>query len=440
MVIDHFETFVSEYDSRFREIYGKLRDEAQNAFLNFRRCGDPNFGITLFRCDTCDVSLGVPFTCKARICPSCLARKAETRAIHLSEVIPKVDHRHLVFGLPKKMGLRQRIQEDPKLLRKVTRLVNQTITEHLLSCVRIHRNRKDELEGARPGIIVAQHTWADNLDYHPHLHLCITDGVFTKSGDFYTPWDWKPDELKEKLRRKVLRAFVRWEKLTPEAADIVACWELEKCGFSLFIGSPIAADDRDRLARLLRYLMRSPVSFKRLKYNERTGKVEMRLKRDQIKVFNHAVDFLAALARHVPRARQQTVTYAGHYANSTGNLSGKADEVEEELQEQRRPTSKPRYIPWNLLVLRCWAVDPELCPLCGETMRRDKPIYKQPELSRLLNSLRIGRYPERPPPAPPPALSASPSHEKEFFEAQEFGDNVVQLFPDDNFNQVPPGW
>ena len=68
MVIDHFETFVSRYDSRYRETYGKLRDEAQNAFLNFRRCGDPNFGITLFRCDTCDVSLGVPFTCKARVC------------------------------------------------------------------------------------------------------------------------------------------------------------------------------------------------------------------------------------------------------------------------------------------------------------------------------------------------------------------------------------
>lgn len=159
-----------EYDSRFRGIHGKLRNEAQNAFLNFRRCGDPNFGVTLFRCDTCDINLGVPFTCKARVCPS-LARKAETRAMHLSEVLPEVEHRHLVFGLPKKMGLRQRIQEDPKLLRKVTRLVNQTITEHLLSCVRIHRNRKDELEGARPGM----HTWADNLDYHPHLHLCITD-------------------------------------------------------------------------------------------------------------------------------------------------------------------------------------------------------------------------------------------------------------------------
>jgi Transposase zinc-binding domain len=119
----HYDTFVSGYQTRYRETHGRLRTEAENAFLNFRRCGDPNFGVTLFRCDTCDVKLGVPFTCKARICPSCLSRKAETRASHLSEVLPQVEHRHIVFGLPKKMGLRQRIQEDPKLLRKVTRLV-----------------------------------------------------------------------------------------------------------------------------------------------------------------------------------------------------------------------------------------------------------------------------------------------------------------------------
>ena len=50
-----------------------------------------------------------------------------------------------------------------------------------------------------------------------------------------------------------------------------------------------AEDDRERLARLLRYLMRSPVSFKRLKYDERTGKVTMRLKRDQVKVFANEV-------------------------------------------------------------------------------------------------------------------------------------------------------
>jgi hypothetical protein len=273
------------------------------------------------------------------------------------------------------------------------------------------------------------------------LHLCISDGVFTTDGDFYAAWDWKPEELKEKLRRRILKAFVRWEKLTPEAADIVACWELDKCGFSLFIGSPIAEDDRERLARLLRYLMRSPVSFKRLKYDERTGKVTMRLKRDQVKVFDHAVDFLAALARHVPRARQQTVTYAGHYANATGNLSLKKDEAEQKDEQEVSVQPGGRgYVPWNLLVLRCWAVDPELCPRCGERMERDKPVYKQPALSQLLKSLRVGKYPQRPPPAPPPQTQAASNHDSEYSNAQQFGDNVVQLFPDDNFNQVPPGW
>ena len=114
----------------------------------------------------------------------------------------------------------------------------------------------------------------------------------------------------------------------------------------------------------------------------------------------------------------------------------KSDEVEEAKEQQPK---SGRYIPWNLLVLRCWAVDPELCPRCGETMRREKPLYKQPELSLLLQSLK-GQYPERPPPTPPPARSAGPSHDNEFHETQQFGDNVVQLFPDDNFNQVPPGW
>jgi hypothetical protein len=169
MVVDHFDRFVSGYDSRFRATHGRLRTETENAFLSFQRCGDPNFGVILFRCDTCDVKLGVPFSCKSRICPSCLARKAEERSIQLSENVPSVDHRHIVIGFPKKMGLRQRIQEDPQLLRKLTRLVNQELSNHLLSCIAVHRRRREELKNAKPGIIVAQHTWADNLDYHHPL-------------------------------------------------------------------------------------------------------------------------------------------------------------------------------------------------------------------------------------------------------------------------------
>ncbi|MBI3926368.1 MAG: hypothetical protein HY319_12580, partial [Armatimonadetes bacterium] len=46
----------------------------------------------------------------------------------------------------------------------------------------------------------------------PHFHLCISDGVFTPGGDFYTLFDWRPEELVDSLRRSILKAFVRWGK------------------------------------------------------------------------------------------------------------------------------------------------------------------------------------------------------------------------------------
>ena len=48
------------------------------------------------------------------------------------------------------------------------------------------------------------------------------------------------------------------------------------------------------------------------------------------------------------------------------------------------------------LILRCWAVDPELCPKCGKEMKRSKALTEQAELQRLLKNLGIGLYPTGP--------------------------------------------
>jgi hypothetical protein len=57
------------------------------------------------------------------------------------------------------MGLRQRLLEDRSLLRKVTQIVHRVVVGHLADNVRGHRNRREELKKAKPGIIVALHTW-----------------------------------------------------------------------------------------------------------------------------------------------------------------------------------------------------------------------------------------------------------------------------------------
>jgi hypothetical protein len=301
--------------------------------------------------------------------------------------------------------------------------------------IKPHRNRREELKKAKPGFIVALHTWGDDLNgFHPHLHLCISDGVFAEDGGFYPMLDWQVAELREALRRAILKAFVRWGKLSPEAADTLVGWDIERCGFSLFVGPPV--DDRERLGGLLRYLFRSPISFKRVSYHEKTGKVRLKLKRGGHREWNHALDFLGDLSIHVPKARQQIVTYAGYYANSTGNLN-RDQETEEESSDTEQAPGPRRWIPWSTLIARAWKVDPELCPGCGQQMKKTRPILERLELERLLRSIGRFGYPSRPPPAP---VREPNVH----FEAHTSGGpgtaTVVQLHFDVQMNQCPPGW
>ena len=79
----------------------KKRSSNSSSVVQAARCyEDPNLGIMLFKCCSCKISLAVPFSCKTRICPSCIARKAETTAIHVLERLPQVSpsRRRYRFG------------------------------------------------------------------------------------------------------------------------------------------------------------------------------------------------------------------------------------------------------------------------------------------------------------------------------------------------------
>jgi hypothetical protein len=36
-----------------------------------------------------------------------------------------------------------------------------------------------------PGIVMAIHSYGEYLDWHPHLHILMADGLFVRSGLFY---------------------------------------------------------------------------------------------------------------------------------------------------------------------------------------------------------------------------------------------------------------
>ena len=433
ILVDHLKTFVATYDSRFLNTYGPLKPYTEKAFGSLLLCGDPNLGVTRFSCCTCNIELAVPFSCKTRICPSCAKRRAEEVAANLVERLPAVAHRHLVVTIPRKAGLRLRILEDPKLFRKLAQIIVRVLRRQMVRQLSIHPDREQELlDVAKPGILMTQHSFSSDLSFHPHWHIIISDGVFSPEGDFIPLWNWDTQALLEDPRASILRAFVRWSKLSLETARSLQEWELERSGFSCFLSPAIPEADKEGLARLIRYLFRSPVSYRQLSYDEATGMVRCRSKRGGHREW-HATEFLAVLAQHVPRPRQHVVTYAGHYANAAGNLKQEIED-DDSVGETKESTGGFRRYTWAELLALVWRVDPLECPKCGDPMERGRTMRGE-ELREFLQSINRLGYPPRPPPVPLAGRDwPQESLEDPFIEPADSSQFI------DDTSQVPPDW
>ena len=109
--------------------------------------------------------------------------------------------------------MRLRILEDPKLFRKLAQIIVRVLRRQMVR--QLSANRKELLDVVKPGILMTQHSFSSDLSFHPHWHIIVSDGVFTPEGDFIPLWHWDTQALLEDLRASILRAFVRWSKLSP---------------------------------------------------------------------------------------------------------------------------------------------------------------------------------------------------------------------------------
>ena len=69
-----------------------------------------------------------------------------------------------------------------------------------------------------PGVVASIQTFGTLVNWHPHLHLVVTDGAFRPDGTFLHLGFHEVEVLTEAFRRAVLREFVRRELLTPDDA------------------------------------------------------------------------------------------------------------------------------------------------------------------------------------------------------------------------------
>ena len=110
-------------------------------------------------------------------------------------------HRQVVLTIPKR--LRAYCQYRRRLLGEIARVAARTVTV----AIRTLTGERD----LAVGIVACLQTHGSRANWHPHLHLLVTDGGFRPDGTFVSWPAHDTARLTEAFRRAVLRLFVRLE-------------------------------------------------------------------------------------------------------------------------------------------------------------------------------------------------------------------------------------
>ncbi len=391
----HFGAFQDAYEERYQPRYGFLRPVIPEVVNKFLDCGDLEHGFARVRCDNCQHEYLLAFSCKGRwFCPSCHQKKVQLFGALLTETILfPVPHRHFTFGIPKM--LRPYFRFNRALLKDFCRLTHECLLEYMRATL--------GLPDGQPGIVMAIHTFGEYLDFHPHLHALVADGLFTRSGLFYVLPAASLKPLEELFRARVITFMAAKGLLPPERARMLRGWV--HSGFNVHRSRRVLPGERTDLERLAQYIIRNPFAVEKMQVSEATranpaGAIIYRSGMNakthrNFEVFSPC-DFIAAITQHIPDKSFQLVRYYGWYSNK---MRGQRDKrtaaaalaaAGKDVAVIDVSAHRPRRIPsakWRELIKKVWEADPLICPKCSREMRIVALIDDRQVIARILRHL-----------------------------------------------------
>ena len=308
-------------------------------------CGILGRGFARIRCPDCGFERLVAFSCKARSCPSCNARRMEDAAEHLvHDVFPRVPVRQWVLSFPRR--LRFLAARDPAFCSRLLDLFTRAVFAW--------QRRRGRLAGVadpRTGGCTAVQRFGSAINLNVHFHTLIPDGVFDLSrpgrGLFVrlpAPSDQELERILTKIIRKVARV-VSANEAVARALDDDGFAELQAAevdrrmrfpdpfkharhavaldGFSLHAGLRIHEHDRTGLEQLCRYAVRPPFALHRLSQGP-DGKLLYKMKRARsgaLFLLLTPDQLLARIATLVPPPRTHALRYHGVFAPNAKDRS-----------------------------------------------------------------------------------------------------------------------
>jgi len=351
----------------------------------FLACGVLDHGFARIRCDACTLDYLLAFSCTCRyFCPSCHAKRLAIWTQWLdTTLLAPVPHRQVVLTIPKR--LRAYCLYRRRLLGEIARVAARTVTAAIRTLTGEH--------DLAVGIVACLQTHGSRANWHPHLHLLVTDGGFRPDGTFVSWPAHDTARLTEAFRRAVLRLVVRLELFDEDQAAGMLTWP--HSGIQVHTAVWVPEDDRAFATRLARYCARNPVALERLTYDRTAKAVTYRSDKSEGPTAGtetaDPLEFLARVLVHIPDKGHVTTRCYGWYANRPRGMRRQGEPAPTALPAI---VSAPRLAPteasrrWATLLQQIVEVDPLVCPTCHGPMRVVAFITQPPVIDQILTHLR----------------------------------------------------
>jgi hypothetical protein len=255
---NHFSDFEKHYDDHYADKYVKYRlIRIKEAVQKFLECGDYTKGVARIKCTNkgCKYEYFRPFSCKSwYLCPSCNQKRLQLFAEHLSEnVLLRLPHRQFVFTIPKLLRIYSK--NDRNLFADVSKIIFSIITDYYNEAAHT---------AVTSGAVVSYQTYGDMMRFNPHWHSIILEGGIDEEGSFHHIPIKDTSKLAEVFRRRVIKLFVEKDLLQKSFAMKLLSWK--HSGFSVDNSVGISAASQKARVNLSQYIIRHPVSLKKIMY------------------------------------------------------------------------------------------------------------------------------------------------------------------------------
>ena len=327
-----------------------LRPVQRKAARSIMDCRTAALGAHVDICDNCGYTKISYNSCRNRHCPKCQIVAKEKWIDKQRQHLLDIPYFHVVFTVPSEL--------NPVFLGHQSTLYTLLFQAASETMLELCEDRK--YLGATPGITAILHTWGQNLQFHPHIHMIVTGGGLTREGK------WRNSKRHFFLPVRVLSAKFRGKFLALLKAQfpslnqsLLTCCYRQK--WVVYCKPPFGSAEKV-ISYLGRYTHRVAISNERI-LSLKDGKVTFRWRdyahKNQVKLMTlDAEEFIRRFLLHILPSGFRKIRHYGLFASRD---KGKRLALCRHLTNSAQPAPM---LPVTALLERIFGKDFNLCPCC----------------------------------------------------------------------------